>query len=85
MHFCSRAIRLRGGAGGSCEHNFLLHVPCETLGFPVVPFFLQREHDSQLAILDLNFSVLRGAFGAVDPMVRRTIDFPATKSGLETN
>ena len=56
--------------------------PAKRLGPGCSPFFLQREHDSQLAILDLNFSVLHGAFGAMDPMVRRTIGFPATKSGL---
>ena len=56
--------------------------PTKRLGAEWPPLFLAREHDSQLAILDVDFSVLHGAFGAMDPMVRRTIGFPATKSGL---
>ena len=73
------------GAGGRCGHHFLLHVPCETLRCSMVALFPQREHDYESPILDLNFSASHRAFGAMDPMVRRTVGFPATKSGFETN
>ena len=47
--------------------------------------FPQRERDCESQILDLIFSVLHRAFGAMNPMVRRTAGFLATKSGFETN
>ena len=46
--------------------------------------FSQRERDFESPILDLDFSVLHRAFGAMDPMVRRTVGFRETKSGFET-
>ena len=47
--------------------------------------FPLRELDCESQILDLNFSVLHRAFGAMNPMVRRTVDFAATNGGVETN
>ena len=71
-------------ADGCCRHRFLPHVPCETLASSVAPLFSQREHDSESQILDLNFSILHRAFGAMNPMVRRTVGFTATKSCFKT-
>ena len=47
--------------------------------------FSQRELDFASAILDLIFTNLHSAFGAANPMVRRTFGFGAAKSAFKTN
>ena len=83
LHTCQ--IYSLEAAGGTHRHNFLPHVPCETLDFKNVGVFFTWEHDSASAILDLNFLKLHRVFGAVIPMVRRTGGFGAANSAFKTN
>ena len=48
------------------------------------PFFPKWEHDFANAIFDLDFSNLHRAFGAANPMVRRTCGFGAARSAFKT-
>ena len=69
-----------------CSAHVFVHWSNGFCLVPIAPlFFSQREHDSETCLLDLIFLKLHRAFGATDPMVRRTAGFPATKSGIETN
>ena len=70
---------------GRRGHQFLLHVPCETLDANLAPVFPPWGHDFASAILDMNFSNLHRVLGAMIPMVRRTSGFGAAKPTFKTN